>query len=100
MGDIASYAKGFGFPLREGSDLNRSEPPVAIDPALAEMCSMVYTGFGIAVELRFDSAVRSEVMEEDVVVEIEGMLDEAESLSTTSTTAHVPVLLPSFDEME
>ena len=73
---------------------------MAIDPALAEMCSMVYTGFGIAGEFRFDSPVRREVMEEDVVVEIEGMLDEAESLSTTSTTAHVPVLLPSFDEME
>jgi len=71
---------------------------VAIDPDRAEMCSTVYTGFGI--ELRFDSAVRMEVMEDDVVVEIEGRLDEADSLSTTSTTAHVPVLLPSFEEVE
>ena len=58
----------------------------------------MYTGFGI--ELRFDSAVRREVMEEDVVVEIEGRLDEADSLSTTSTTAHVPVLRPSLEEVE
>jgi hypothetical protein len=80
--------------------LNRSEPPTAIDPDLAEICSIVYTGFGIAVELRFDSVVRREVIEEEVVVEMEGRLDEADSLSTTSTTAHVPVLLPSLDEVE
>ena len=78
--------------------MNRSDPPVAIDPDRAEMCSTVYTGFGI--ELRFDSAVRREVMEDDVVVEIEGRLDEADSLSTTSTTAHVPVLLPSLEEVD
>jgi hypothetical protein len=78
--------------------LNRSEPPAD----RAEMCSMVYTGFGIAVEFehRFDSVVRREVIEEEVVVEMEGRLDEADSLSTTSTTAHVPVLLPSLDEVE
>jgi hypothetical protein len=80
--------------------LNRSDPTATIDPDRAEICSMVYIGFGIAVELRFDSVVRREVMLEDVVVVIDGRLDEAESLSTTSTTAHVPVLLPSLDEVE
>jgi hypothetical protein len=79
--------------------LNRSDP-VTIDPDRAEMCSIVYIEFGIAVELRFDSVVRREVILEDVVVVIDGRLDEAESLSTTSTTAHVPVLLPSLDEVD
>jgi len=39
-------------------------------------------------------------MEDDVVVDMEGRFDEADSLSTTSTTAHVPVLLFSLDEVE
>jgi len=39
-------------------------------------------------------------MEEEVVVEMEGRLVEADSLSSTSTTAHVPVLLPSFEVAE
>ena len=87
-----------GLPFRDGRDLYRSLPCVAIDPDRDETCSTVYTGFGIE---SLDS-VRSEFNDEAdavVVVDIDGTVDADDNLSTTSTTAHVPLRL-SFDEVD